>query len=193
VWSPDPLTVAGIEAALDGAQGMTLLPVGDLTRARVVVVADYTLGESAVALVGKVASVSPARVVLVADSLTEADLRAVSQATVAVLPRSSVTPDVLVAAVRKAGLETSGGRIGDMVERVGPGVLRPLGGDRIVLTRRERDVLTLLVDGEDTAAIAALLYCSERTVKSEIRHVVDRLGMRNRAHAVAYAVREGLV
>jgi DNA-binding NarL/FixJ family response regulator len=45
----------------------------------------------------------------------------------------------------------------------------------------------------DTAEIARALSYSERTVKNIVHAVTTRLQLRNRSHAVAYVVREGLI
>jgi DNA-binding NarL/FixJ family response regulator len=58
---------------------------------------------------------------------------------------------------------------------------------------RELDVLRLLSEGWDTAEIAEKLAYSERTVKNVIHDITTRLQLRNRSHAVAYAVRQGLI
>ena len=50
-----------------------------------------------------------------------------------------------------------------------------------------------LADGLDTADVGRRLFYSERTVKNIIHDVTSRLDLRNRAHAVAYAIREGLI
>ncbi|MET0864190.1 MAG: helix-turn-helix transcriptional regulator, partial [Nakamurella sp.] len=54
-------------------------------------------------------------------------------------------------------------------------------------------VLKLVAGGHDTAEIASLLSYSQRTVKNILHDVTTRLQLRNRSHAVAYAVREGLI
>jgi DNA-binding NarL/FixJ family response regulator len=54
-------------------------------------------------------------------------------------------------------------------------------------------VLRLLADGCDTAEVGRRLFYSERTVKNIIHDVTSRLELRNRVHAVAYAIREGLI
>jgi DNA-binding NarL/FixJ family response regulator len=54
-------------------------------------------------------------------------------------------------------------------------------------------VLRLVADGLDTTEIARRMAYSERTVKNVIHDVTTRLNLRNRSHAVAYAVREGLI
>jgi DNA-binding NarL/FixJ family response regulator len=60
-------------------------------------------------------------------------------------------------------------------------------------TERERDVLQLLAEGLELAEIAQELSYSERTVKYTLYGVMKRLGLHNRAHAVSYAIRTGLI
>jgi DNA-binding NarL/FixJ family response regulator len=57
------------------------------------------------------------------------------------------------------------------------------------LRPREREVLRLVADGFSNGEIAAHLYVSEETVKSEIRTILAALGARTRAHAVFLALR----
>ena len=61
------------------------------------------------------------------------------------------------------------------------------------LSDREVDVLRLVAEGYDTGEIARRLAFSERTIKSVLHDVTTRLQLRNRAHAVAFAVREGFI
>lgn len=61
------------------------------------------------------------------------------------------------------------------------------------LTAREVDVLKLLADGQGTEYIAEHLSYSERTIKKIIQDVMSRLELRNRAHAVSYALRVGAI
>ena len=60
-------------------------------------------------------------------------------------------------------------------------------------SRREVDVLRLLAEGYDTADIADALAYSERTIKNVIHDVTSRLQLRNRSHAVAVAMRTGVI
>lgn len=63
----------------------------------------------------------------------------------------------------------------------------------ISLSRREREVMRLLADGLSDRAIADRLFIGERTVNTHVAHIFSKLGVRNRAAAVAAAVAAGLV
>jgi len=60
------------------------------------------------------------------------------------------------------------------------------------LTPRERDVLSLLVQGADTSTIASTLYLSPKTVRTHIQRVLAKLGVHSRVEAVSFAVRHGV-
>ena len=54
-------------------------------------------------------------------------------------------------------------------------------------------MLRLLAEGQDTQEIASTLCYSERTVKGVIHEITTRLQLRNRSHAVAFALRNDLI
>jgi DNA-binding NarL/FixJ family response regulator len=58
-----------------------------------------------------------------------------------------------------------------------------------MLTRREREVLSLLTDGLDNRAIAAKLFISEATVKFHLHNIMDKFGVHKRAALVSAALR----
>lgn len=61
------------------------------------------------------------------------------------------------------------------------------------LTEREKDVLRLVAKGYTNRDIAGELIITENTVKVHLRNILDKLQLRNRQQAAAYAVQEGLV
>jgi DNA-binding CsgD family transcriptional regulator len=60
-----------------------------------------------------------------------------------------------------------------------------------LLTEREREVLTMVAMGMGSSWIAATLAVSRSTVETHVRHSLDKLGARNRAHAIALGLRAG--
>jgi DNA-binding NarL/FixJ family response regulator len=61
------------------------------------------------------------------------------------------------------------------------------------LSPRERSVLRMVADGHETSEIAQRLAYSQRTVTTVLHDITQRFQLRNRAHAVAYALRAGLL
>jgi DNA-binding NarL/FixJ family response regulator len=53
------------------------------------------------------------------------------------------------------------------------------------LSRREREILTRIAGGAHDREIAAALVVAESTIKTHVRHILRKLGARNRAEAVA--------
>jgi DNA-binding NarL/FixJ family response regulator len=66
-------------------------------------------------------------------------------------------------------------------------------GAQLGLTQRESEVLTELVKGLDNKAIGRELFISEDTVKSHVKAILRKLGVKDRSQAVALALRQGLV
>jgi two-component system nitrate/nitrite response regulator NarL len=64
--------------------------------------------------------------------------------------------------------------------------------DRPALTPREQDVLRLIVEGADNAAIGLELSISRHTVKQHVTNIFEKLSVRTRVEAAVHAVRSGL-
>src|SRR4029079_16635626 len=67
------------------------------------------------------------------------------------------------------------------------------GVTRVQLTPREMATLKLLADGKANKEIATALDISERTVKTHLGHLFEKLGVTSRTEAVKVATRRGLV
>ncbi len=61
------------------------------------------------------------------------------------------------------------------------------------LTPREIEVLRKIATGNRNRDIAELLFISEETVKVHIKHIMEKLGARDRTQAIAIAVRRGII
>ena len=200
VQATDPLSHAGLAALLQFRGDLTVVRNAQRAEADVLVVAAERLSTEVVATLRRAGAETGAPVVLVVAEIDEGDLlTAVECRVVAILPRGAVSADRLAHSVKAAA--TGGGvlppnLVGELlkhVERMQRDVLTPNGLNASGLTPREIDVLRLMADGFDTNEIAGKLCYSERTVKNVIYGVTHRLKLRNRSHAVAYALRAGMI
>ncbi len=64
---------------------------------------------------------------------------------------------------------------------------------RPALTRRQRQILQLYADGQSTAGVAKGLGLSAETIRTHTKAILARLAARDRAHAVAIALRSSLI
>ena len=140
------------------------------------------------------------RLMLVATTIDDAALVAAAEAGVAgLLRRGDASADTMVRTIVKVASgdgEVPADLLGRLLEQVGRlqrQVLAPRGLTFTGLTPRETEVLRLVADGLDTSEIASRMCYSERTVKNVLHDLTTRLQLKNRTHAVAYAVREGLI
>jgi DNA-binding NarL/FixJ family response regulator len=138
------------------------------------------------------------RMVLIGSSIDDdALMTAVELGVSGVLRRTDATADRIVRLVQAAAAGDGTlppdllGRLLGQVSRIQrrTAATRPQSS----LSDREAQVLRLVADGKDTQEIARELSYSERTVKNVLHDVTSRLQLRNRSHAVAYALREGLI
>jgi DNA-binding NarL/FixJ family response regulator len=122
-------------------------------------------------------------------------LAVVEAGAVGVLSKESLTPQVLDANVQ-AALHGAAVLPSELMARLlGPpgaaaDLLEPPKGQ---LTEREQKVLRLIAEGHGTREVAQRLSYSERTIKNILHDVATKLGARSRSHAVAHAVRAGII
>lgn len=201
VLAGDPLTGQGAVAHLLTRPEVQVLGAERQPEAEVVLVVVDRITEDTLKLMERVANESvnrDARFVLVGDGVREHHLlRAVTCGLVSVIPRREADFDRVLRAIvdlREGRLEMPGVALGWVVGQlraIHQDVLEPNGLTAAGLETREVDVLGLLAEGLSTFEIAQRLNYSERTVKNIIHGVLTRLKLRNRAHAVAFAVRTG--
>lgn len=65
--------------------------------------------------------------------------------------------------------------------------------DDLKLTRREKDILEMLVKGRNNKDIAEVMFISEKTVKNHLTSIFRKLGVRDRTQAAVYALRNNIV
>ena len=65
--------------------------------------------------------------------------------------------------------------------------------EAVRLTKREIEVLALVMEGRSSREVAALLYVSKRTVDFHLANIYDKLQVTNRVQALLRATRLGLI
>jgi DNA-binding NarL/FixJ family response regulator len=197
VYAPDPLTAVGLSGVLDAHPEVEVQQGLQSGEVDVRVIATHALTADLLTVLRRAASNGRVPVVLIVDKLEEAELLAAIECrVVAVLHRASATADRLLHSIHAAA--AGGGvlppaMLGELLERLQRELLAPKGLNAAGLSSREVDVLRLMSDGLDTTEIAGKLCYSERTVKNVISAMTQRLNLKNRPHAVAYAMRAGMI
>jgi DNA-binding NarL/FixJ family response regulator len=202
VRSADPLTRAGAQSYLRHTPGLEVVdPVLPPGRESVVLLLTQHLDEMTDVELRKLTREPGRRVVLVPDRLREPELLTVLEYGVrVVLWRADATPSRLERAIRAAASGQSQlplDLLGQLVANVGR-ARQPAGElsaavPMVGFAPREIDVLRLLAEGLNTRQIAHKLAYSERTIKNVLSGMMTRMQLRNRVHAVAYALREGYI
>jgi DNA-binding NarL/FixJ family response regulator len=197
VFGADPLSQAGMATYLRDQPEIELVPQSGVDQADVALVIADAVDETTLRVVRAVQRDGCPRVILVVGAIDATGAGAAVQAgAIGILRRSAATRQELLSAI-KAAAAGEGVLPPDLLGKL----LRQVHGQ--VLTRsvaapsgpsdRELQVLHLLSEGCDTREIASRLSYSERTVKNVIQDMTRRFGVRNRSHAVAFALRQGLI
>lgn len=200
VHADDPISLAGVRAHLRSRPEVRVVEEMGLDEAVVAVVVCDELDDETGRVIRALGRGDRPRIVLVATTIDESSLVSAAEIGVSgLVRRSSATSDALARViVRVAGGEGEIppdllGRLLEQVGRLQRHVLAPRGLTFAGLSPRETEVLRLVAEGHDTAEIAEVMCYSERTVKNVLHDLTSRLQLRNRTHAVAYAMREGLI
>ncbi|MFD7084571.1 response regulator transcription factor [Streptomyces sp. NPDC059918] len=200
VKASDPISEAGLVASIRHRPELRVVEGRVADRRTVGLLAVERVDAGSLQLLRGMRSAGVERTVIVASTLDEESVVAAAEAGVAgLLRRAEATPERLVQVVtsvcRGAGVVPPDllGRLLKQVASLQHHVLAPRGIGFSGLTSRETEVLRLVATGHGTQEIAQKLAYSERTVKNTLHDVTSRFHLRNRSHAVAYAIREGLI
>ncbi|MET7280239.1 response regulator transcription factor [Kribbella sp. NPDC005582] len=213
VWvkALDPLSQFGLQHALRQRPEVALIGDADLAALQVrpdqgstppvvALIAVDALDAAAVQVLRSAVQRGCRRSVLIGGTIDDdALMTAVELGVSGVLRRTEATADRIVHLLKTAAAGDGSlpadllGRLLGQVSRMQRHVMAPRGLSNTGLSDRETQVLRLVADGKDTQEIARELSYSERTVKNVLHDVTSRLQLRNRSHAVAYALREGLI
>jgi len=200
VYAKDPVSQAGIMAQLRPRPEIDVMEDEAIDAASVAVVVADEVDDETVRVVRAVQRNGCPRVVLIVARLDDSGVFAALEAgACGLLRRNEASPTSLVSLVQAAAQGDGSvppdllGRLLSQIGRLQRQVLAPRGLTMSGLTEREIEVLRLVAEGLDTAEIADKLAYSERTIKNVIHDITSRLCLRNRTHAVAWAVREGLI
>jgi DNA-binding NarL/FixJ family response regulator len=195
----DPISESGVSAQLRPRPEVTIVDTADSPAAVAVVVAE-SVDDDALRLVRETRGHGLRQVVLVVSRIEDKELLAAIGAGVCgVVRRAEATPERLVSAVSSAHAKGGVlspqlvGRLMDQVSRLQNQVLAPRGIELSGLSEREGEVLRMIALGMEVAEIAKKLSYSERTIKNTLHDVLCRFHLRNRAQAVAFVIREGLI
>ncbi|KKK06080.1 response regulator transcription factor [Micromonospora sp. HK10] len=200
LYSTDVISRAGVVSQLRPRPEVLLLDESEADQAAVAVIVSDSIDEPTLRTLRALRSRSRSALVLVVTQADDAGLvAAVEHGVAGIVRRSEASADRLVAVIRSAAAGEGAvppDLLGRLLQQVGAlqrEVLGPRGLTFSGLAEREVEVLRLVADGFDTAEIASRLSYSQRTIKNILHDVTNRLHLRNRCHAVAYALRNGLI
>ncbi|WP_078849964.1 response regulator transcription factor [Streptomyces sp. NRRL F-5126] len=200
VHAPDPISREGTISQLRQHPVLDLVDEADAQGDGVAVLLAESLDPAVLALLRRLIRSNGLHAVLVVSLIREAELLDVIECGVGTIVwRHEATGQRLLRAVLAAHRgegDLPSDLIGRLVSQVGTLRSSAAGASGVQpsgLTPREIDVLRLVAEGMGTGEIAGKLSYSERTVKNIMQGVTTRLALRNRAHAVAYALREGYI
>lgn len=201
IYASDPILHTGVVHQLRQQPEIELTDVEQADQAQVSLVVVDAVDDESAALLYRLRHNSGTRTGLVVGTFESQDAlqRALDCGVSAVLRRVEADRDRLrdlVLAIANGEGVLPGDLLGKLLSHVGSlqrSALDPRAVSLSTLAPREADMLRLVSEGLDTSEIARKTSYSERTVKNVLHDVITRLHLRNRAHAVSYALRNGLI
>lgn len=200
VYAEDLILRTGVEHQIRPRPEIELITDAEADRAQVSLVVVDMVDERTVQLLQRLQRNTTTRTGLVVGFFESGALQTMIECGVAaVLRRGEADQDSLVhlvTAMANGEGVLPGDLLGKLLDHVSSlqrTVLDPRGLSLSTLTTREAEMIRLVSEGYGTAEIAQKTSYSERTVKNVLHEVVTRLELRNRAHAVGYTMRHGLI
>lgn len=196
VLALDPMLEAGASSALHRCAELDVVAPGDAPQVVVMIVDEVT--EPVLTRLREVRGQAhrPEVVLAVAELTTAQALHAIAAGARGLLRRREAEPARLARAVLAAvdgDCTVPPDMLAELLEHGVGQTTAARGWPGTRLSEREHAVLTLIADGRETDEIARELCYSTRTVVGIVHDINHRFRLRNRAHAVAYALRTGLL
>jgi len=183
-------TSRGFEVLGEAANGAEAVALAERLRPDVVLMDLRMPGTDGVAAITELARLgNPARVLVLTTYDTDSDvLPAVEAGATGYLLKDAPREDLFraVEAAARGEAVLSPAVASRLMDRVREPAREPL-------SQREREVLTLVARGSTNKEAAKKLFISEATVKTHLIHVYAKLGVKDRAAAVAVAFERGLL
>ncbi len=195
IVAKDPISRAGVQRQLLGLAEITVLPPSGGRHPDVALVVADAVDEEVLGWIRTIRHRSPSRIVLVAGVTGQAVVRATDAGANGVVPRSMADQRRLVWAIQRVHRGEAIALFSEIrPEPASPVAARPTAEVTMKpVSERDREVLRLLADGCDTGEIARTLAYSEPTIKNVIQRLFEQLKAKNRPHAVALALRSGII
>ncbi|MEV7864296.1 response regulator transcription factor [Streptomyces hirsutus] len=190
------ISIVGDTPSVATAQRMT-----SSLRPNIILRSEHSLSQQTIELAEKLAEQSkesnPIHLIVLLSSLNDLDIELLRIDRCIVLDRHMSSAE-LVAAIRvtAAGYLPVRSDLAGSLARASvrlKGVSGAVGQQVLNLTKRERRVFELMIQGLSNPEIAAALNVAESTVKSHVQGILNKLDLRDRIQAVIYAYEAGLV
>jgi DNA-binding NarL/FixJ family response regulator len=198
VYARDGILRAGVASQLRRSPQVRLTEDAGFDSGGISIVAADEVCEELIGAIRAIRRTCTPKVIVIANRLNRSAAEAaIAAGAWAFMRRADARPDRLVSVIRDLAQTDQpptrvGEALGDLVDHLEPERPAPParpGG----LSDRDVEVLRMMADGQSTAGIAQGLSYSESTIKNIIHVIVRELGARNRAHAVAMALRADLI
>ncbi|MFD4557978.1 response regulator transcription factor [Streptomyces sp. NPDC058469] len=195
IHAPAPLVRAGLAGFVAMEPRLREVPRARIREADAIVVAVDVADASVLDLLHTLCDEPGARFLVVVSKLWQADVSTAQHRGVrAVVWWDFCSPDVFVRTVRAVAGEDGTAPSTPLARGTAPKEqLVATSRARAALSTREVAVLRLIAEGKQCDEIATELAYSERTVRYILYGAMKRMRTRNRAHAVSYAIRAGLI